>query len=212
MTLETHLSVGSIVLAANNGTQPLYNQPKIEDMNYVLLTDKENISVPITESGKLWQHEKFDPQKKVVVMVTGWNSDIDSENTAASALWQAYMARGDTNFVLIDTARYVDTLYTWSAFNTADLGVGLGKGLAELIRYVPLENIHVMGHSLGYDEKSRCEKCAGNRIIFTAHTSSARQEKPSRSRLINFCPESPDLIPQRYNLFPAEQCLEKFLN
>lgn len=166
MTLETRLPVGSIVLAANNGTQPLYNQPKIEDMNYVLLTDKENISVPITESGKLWQHEKFDPHKKVVVMVTGWTSDIDSENTAASALWQAYMARGDTNFVLIDTARYVDTLYAWSAFNTADLGVGLGKGLAELIKYVPLENIHVMGHSLGYDEKSRCEQCAENRVIF----------------------------------------------
>lgn len=118
-------------------------------MNYVLLTDKENVSIPITESGKLWQHEKFDPLKKVVVMVTGWTSDINSENSAASALWQAYMARGDTNFVLIDTARYVDTLYAWSAFNTAELGAGLGKGLAELIKYVPLENVHVMGHSLG---------------------------------------------------------------
>lgn len=170
MTPETHPFAGSIVLAANNGTQPLYNQPKIEDMNYVLLTDKENISIPITESGKLWQHEKFDPHKKVVVMVTGWTSDIDSENSAASALWQAYMARGDTNFVLIDTARYVDTLYAWSAFNTAELGAGLGKGLAELIKYVPLDNIHLMGHSLGYVGRSRCEKCAENCEFFTQRT------------------------------------------
>lgn len=144
----TVLELGSIALAAGNTTEP-YNQPKIEEMNYVLLTDNENISIPITDSIRLWRHQKFDASKKVVVMVTGWTTDIDDENTAASMLWDAYRTRGDTNFVLIDTARYVDTLYAWSAFNTAELGVGLGKGLAELINVVPLENIHVMGHSLG---------------------------------------------------------------
>lgn len=119
-------------------------------MNYVLLTDAENISVPITESIKLWKHGKFDLQKKVVVLVTGWTTDIDDENSAASALWEAYKGRGDTNFVLIDTARYVDTLYAWSAFNTQELGMGLGKGLVDLAELVPLEKIHLMGHSLGY--------------------------------------------------------------
>lgn len=140
----------SIALSANNATEP-YKQPKIDEMNYVLMTDNENISIPITESLKLWLHEKFDTKKKVVIMVTGWNSDIDNENTAAEELWSAYQARNDTNFVLIDTARYVDTLYAWSAFNTQELGKGLGQGLAELINVVPLENIHLMGHSLGYD-------------------------------------------------------------
>lgn len=119
-------------------------------MNYVLLTDAENISIPIMESIKLWKHEKFDPKKQVVVLVTGWTTDIDEKNSAASALWAAYKARGDTNFVLIDTARYVDTLYAWSAFNTQELGTGLGKGLAELVKVVPLEKIHLMGHSLGF--------------------------------------------------------------
>lgn len=143
---------GSIALAAGNKTEPpeSFKQPNIDEMNYVLLTETENISIPITESVKLWKHEKFDPAKKVVIMVTGWTSDIDNENTAASSLWAAYKSRGDTNFVLIDTARYVDTLYAWSAFNTQELGKGLGKGLAELIKVVPLENIHVMGHSLGW--------------------------------------------------------------
>lgn len=121
-------------------------------MNYVLLTESENISIPITESLKLWKHEKFDAQKKVVILVTGWNSDIADENTAASSLWAAYNSRGDTNFVLIDTARYIDTLYAWSAFNTQELGRGLGKGIAELINVVPLESIHLMGHSLGFVE------------------------------------------------------------
>lgn len=119
-------------------------------MNYVLITESENVSIPITESIKLWKHEKFDANKKVVIMVTGWTSDIDSENTAANELSAAYKSRGDTNFVLIDTARYVDTLYAWSAFNTHELGKGLGKGIAELINVVPIENIHLMGHSLGF--------------------------------------------------------------
>lgn len=140
--------LGSIALAADNATEP-YKQPKIEEMNYVLFTDTENISIPITESIKLWKHEKFDPKKNVVVMVTGWSTDIDEENAAASVLGGAYLKRGDTNFILIDTARYVDTLYAWSAFNTQDLGKGLGNGLAELANVVPLEKIHLMGHSLG---------------------------------------------------------------
>lgn len=141
--------IGSIALAAGNTTEP-YKQPKIEEMNYVLLTESENISIPITESIMLWKHEKFDAKKKTVIMVTGWTSDIENENTAASSLWAAYKSRGDTNFVLIDTARYVDTLYAWSAFNTQELGKGLGLGIAELINVVPLETIHLMGHSLGY--------------------------------------------------------------
>lgn len=118
-------------------------------MNYILFTESENVSIPITESIKLWKHEKFDPKKNVVIMVTGWTTDIDEENAAAGILGKAYMSRGDTNFILIDTARYVDTLYAWSAFNTQELGKGLGMGLAELIKVVPLERIHVMGHSLG---------------------------------------------------------------
>lgn len=118
-------------------------------MSWVLLTEDENISIPITEAKKLWKHEKFDASKNVVIMVTGWNTDINEENQAAGNLWKAYLSRQDTNFVLVDTAKYVDTLYAWSAFNTKDLGHGLGKGLAELINVVPLEKIHLMGHSLG---------------------------------------------------------------
>lgn len=131
-------------MAANNATEP-YKQPNMSELNYVFITGDDNISIPITDSKKLWIHPKFNTKKNVVIMVTGWNSDINDTNTAAEVLSGAYNKRGDTNFILIDTARYVDTLYAWSAFNTQELGEGLGKGLAELINYVPLEKIHVMG-------------------------------------------------------------------
>lgn len=146
--LIEQLSIGSIALAAGNSTSS-FKQPSNDEINYVLLTEAENISIPVTQSLLLWAHEKFDPKKKVVIMITGWTTDIDEQNTAADEMWKAYKSRGDTNFILIDSARYVDTLYAWSAFNTRQLGVAVGEGLAELINYVPLENIHVMGHSLG---------------------------------------------------------------
>ena len=189
-------------MAAGNTTEP-YKQPKVEEMNYVLLTESENISIPITESVRLWQHEKFDPKKKVVVMVTGWTTDIDNENTAASSLWEAYKLRGDSNFILIDTARYVDTLYTWSAFNTADLGVGLGKGLAELINFVPLENIHLMGHSLGYVVNFFVKKLFDTytNIVKNSYqiglTSPEQQGKNFKWKPIKFYHESQGLIPLR---------------
>jgi hypothetical protein len=92
------------------------------------LTESENISIPVTQSGQLWAHEKFDPKKKVVIMITGWTTDINETNTAADEMWKAYQSRGDTNFILIDSARYVDTLYAWSAFNTQDVGKGNQNG------------------------------------------------------------------------------------
>lgn len=149
-------------MAAGNKTEA-YKQPSNDEINYVLLTESENVSIPVTQSLLLWAHEKFDPKKKVIVMVTGWTTDIAEENTAADELWKAYKSRDDTNFILIDTARYVDTLYAWSAFNTKELGKAVGEGLAELINYVPLENIHLMGHSLGKSLDSN-KKFQENRI------------------------------------------------
>lgn len=172
---------GSIALSANNATES-YIQPKISEMNYVLITESENISIPINDSIKLWAHEKFNPQAKVVILVTGWTTDINETNSAADVLYDAYKTR-NVNFVLIDTARYVDTLYAWSAFNTQELGEGLGKGLAELISFVPLENIHLMGHSLG------------------AHISSAAGR--------TFQMETNQLLPRITGFDPAKPCFRE---
>lgn len=134
---------GSLVLAANT-TVP-NKTPNASELNYVFLTENENITIPLLRSDELWRHPSFDPKKKIAILITGWTTDINDTNTAVDLLSEAYKARGDTNFVFIDTARYVDTLYTWSAFNTKELGDEIGKGLALLAKLVPVENIHVIG-------------------------------------------------------------------
>jgi hypothetical protein len=78
-------------------------------------------------------------------MVTGWTTDINETIDSASTIYEGYKARGDSNFILLDSARYVDTLYTWSAFNTNQLGEYLGDALAELVNLIPLAKIHVIG-------------------------------------------------------------------
>jgi Lipase len=164
------------------------------------LTGSDNISIPVTQSLLLWAHEKFDPKKKVVVMITGWTTDIKEENTAADELWKAYKSRGDTNFILIDTARYVDTLYTWSAFNTKELGKAVGEGLAELINYVPKENIHLMGHSLGNQLFNDISDFAITFLSYyytQAHTLQEVQARDFRKKPINFCLALRDLIRPR---------------
>ncbi|XP_053672840.1 vitellogenin-1-like [Anopheles nili] len=125
------------------------NSVNITEMNYILMTGDNNITIPLLESDDLWMDELFNKSHDTVILVTGWTSNVNEPNRAIDTIYNAYKARGGYNFVVIDTAEYVDTLYTWSAFNTNDLGQGLADGLKRLIKYVPLEKIHLIGHSLG---------------------------------------------------------------
>lgn len=125
------------------------NSVNITDMNYILMTEDNNVTIPLLESDDLWKNELFNKSYDTVILVTGWTSNVNEPNRAIDTIYNAYRERGGYNFVVIDTAEYVDTLYTWSAFNTNDLGEGLADGLKGLIQYVPLEKIHLIGHSLG---------------------------------------------------------------
>uniref|UniRef100_A0A182YFM3 NEDD8-activating enzyme E1 catalytic subunit n=2 Tax=Anopheles stephensi TaxID=30069 RepID=A0A182YFM3_ANOST len=121
------------------------NSVNITDMNYILMTEDNNVTIPLLESDDLWKDELFNKSYDTVILVTGWTSNVNEPNRAIDTIYNAYKARGGYNFVVIDTAEYVDTLYTWSAFNTNDLGEGLADGLKGLIQYVPLEKIHLIG-------------------------------------------------------------------
>ncbi|EDS44107.1 vitellogenin [Culex quinquefasciatus] len=125
------------------------NAVNVTEMNYVLLTEGDNVTIPLLESDDLWSNPLFNDSHDTVILVTGWTSNINGSNKAIDTIYNAYRARGGYNFVVIDTSDYVDTLYTWSAFNTNDLGVELANGLKELIKYLPVEKIHLIGHSLG---------------------------------------------------------------
>ncbi|XP_037921197.1 vitellogenin-2-like [Hermetia illucens] len=157
--------------------------PDIKNMSFVLMTPKENFSFPLMEAKSMWGHSAFDPTKKVVILTTGWTTDLKEPRNDINTLAEAYFCRGDSNFVVVDSARFIDTLYTWSAFNTEEIGESIGKGLAELIKVVPRENIHLIGHSLG----AHISGVAGR--SFTFHTG--------------------ELLPRITGLDPANPCFNE---
>lgn len=49
------------------------------------------------------------------------------------------------NHQVFDTSNFIDTLYTWSAFNTGGVGKIVGAAIAELSKVVDVKGIHLIG-------------------------------------------------------------------
>lgn len=141
---STFSRTGSAALSTAN-VNPR-SSPDITNMSYVLKIDNQNISVPLKEPTKLWALKEFNAELPLVLVVTGWTTNAnDSENSALDAIYAAYRCRGNVNFVTVDTAAYVDTLYSWSAFNTEEIGEIIADSLKHLIQTYPIEKIHLIG-------------------------------------------------------------------
>lgn len=133
----------SVALSAD-GIKPKIT-PNVSAMNFVFFTDTGNITFPLEESEKLWSHPEFKKSWNTTLFITGWMTDLSKPNTAIDVVAGAYKLRGNHNFIVFDSAKFVDTLYTWSALNTQDLGTSVGLALAKLVTAIPLSNIHVIG-------------------------------------------------------------------
>lgn len=70
-------------------------------MNYILISAEiEEVAVPLNNSEALWLHPEFRMDWPVVILVTGWNSNINVTNEALDILYTAYRCRGEYNFVV----------------------------------------------------------------------------------------------------------------
>ncbi|XP_030571402.1 vitellogenin-1-like [Drosophila novamexicana] len=130
------------------GSVPPQIQPDITKMHFQYMTPCLNYSVPLLKAEKLWNHPKFRQNHKLVILATGWTNTVNDSATIAM-ISRAFMCRPAVNFVIVDAAYYVDTLYKWSALNTDLIGEHLAVGLQHLIKVMPLMDIHLIGHSLG---------------------------------------------------------------
>lgn len=130
-------------------------------MNYVLWHGDnvaDRVRVPLEHSERLWRHPLFRADWPVVLVITGWNSNPLQPNEALEKLYAAYRCRGEHNFVAIDTAEFVDTLYMWSAFSTRPLGRLVGEALANLTQLVSPDNVHIIGQYLllNLNDEDKC--------------------------------------------------------
>lgn len=74
--------------------------PHVNQMNFVLMTKFKQYLVPLQYPELLWKHNKFRPELKSVILVTGWTSNINETNDAMNTLWNAYKCRGGVNFIV----------------------------------------------------------------------------------------------------------------
>ncbi|KAJ6640105.1 Vitellogenin-1 [Pseudolycoriella hygida] len=126
--------------------------PELDQMNFVLLTPNDKHLIPLKNPQQLWNHHSFNSTLKTEILVTGWTSNINETNEALQTIWEGYKCRGNVNFVAVDTAKFVDTLYSWSAFNTEELGKLIAEAIEALLTQFPnysVKDIHLIGHSLG---------------------------------------------------------------
>ncbi|TDG52809.1 hypothetical protein AWZ03_001042 [Drosophila navojoa] len=125
------------------GGVPPQIQPDITKMHFQYMTPCLNYSVPLLKAEKLWNHPQFRRNRKLVILATGWTNTVNASATI-SMISRAFMCRPRVNFVIVDAAYYVDTLYKWSALNTDLIGEHLAVGLHHLIKVSPLIDIHLI--------------------------------------------------------------------
>lgn len=74
--------------------------PSVHLMNFHFLTPNgENFHIPLLEPHKLWDNEKFNRNWNTTLVVTGWNTNINSSNECVQTLYMAYKQR-NINFVV----------------------------------------------------------------------------------------------------------------
>ncbi|KAH8416888.1 hypothetical protein KR222_010312 [Zaprionus bogoriensis] len=122
--------------------------PDINRMYFQLRTHCNRTSIPLMQAERMWHSPLFNASKSVVILATGWTTTVNDTETI-DEIARAYNCRNDVNFVAVDVASFVDTLYSWSALNTEEIGYHISLGLIKLIEVVDVERIHLIGHSLG---------------------------------------------------------------
>lgn len=91
-------SSGAAALSANT-VQPKF-LPKINEMNFVLKTKTDNISVPLEKPEQLWSKPEFKKDLPLVLLITGWTTNVNDTNNALDTIYAAYKCRGNVNFVV----------------------------------------------------------------------------------------------------------------
>lgn len=74
--------------------------PDLNKMNFVLMTDGMNYTIPLKNAKAVWNHSGFNRDLNTTILVTGWTSNINESNDALNLISDAYACRGDYNFVV----------------------------------------------------------------------------------------------------------------
>lgn len=93
------LSIAGSAAIHLNVIKPMVT-PSVHLMNFHFLTPNgENFRIPLLEPHKLWDNKQFNRNWNTTLVVTGWNTNINSTNECVQTLYTAYKQR-NINFVV----------------------------------------------------------------------------------------------------------------
>lgn len=80
-------------------------QPNIDDIQFVLMTINRQHIYSVTNAASIIQNFDFNPNWDTVIFSLGWNSMFNDANLQVRGLRDAYMCRGNVNFIVRDNNR-----------------------------------------------------------------------------------------------------------
>ncbi|XP_011199756.2 vitellogenin-1 [Bactrocera dorsalis] len=126
----------------------LWSGVDLTQIKFQLRTACSKYTYSLRDAWKLLNNSDFHPSRKVVIMVSGWTQTVNHSDTI-DKMATVFNCRGDVNFLALDMDQYLNTFYTWAVQNTDSIALGLAQGLTMLKEVIPIENIQLIGHSLG---------------------------------------------------------------
>lgn len=124
--------------------------PITKTVRCMLIKNSREYTFYLYKPYEMWTHTEFNKDEPLVIFVSGFSTN--ETKSAVDIVYEAYKCRGGVNFVAIDAAKYVINLNTWADFNSPLVGHLIASALEQLLETgYPIENIHLIGHSLGAD-------------------------------------------------------------
>lgn len=75
-------------------------RPNISDISFVLMTHDKNYTYPVTDAAAIVRNSAFNSSWPTVLFSTGWQTSMSSISDAIAGMSEAYLCRGNTNFIV----------------------------------------------------------------------------------------------------------------
>lgn len=101
----------------------------------------------------------IDPKRDVKVLIHGWNADV--EHVALETVRNSYLKLNTSHVLMADWRDIANMRYTSARGLIAPVGKGICKLLKVFVEHakIPLEGIHIVGHSLGAHVGTHVGRC-----------------------------------------------------
>lgn len=119
-----------------------------DNINLTLYLRDQNVTFNINDSAKILSHRGFDKSKPTVLYMHGYTESNQSASVGLVA--NAFLKRGDHNFVLVDWNYYTASPYLKAFFNLFQVSHAVARAITRMVKAgLRKDSLWIVAHSLG---------------------------------------------------------------